>query len=623
MGFCKSNQKSRIRPGRLVRRRSVKSPLDLRPNLRTITLDRMDFPTVRRDPMTFPVSEIPSAARASSRSGHAARPALAARRIPAALWLVSAFSLLHAQPIGDIRILLRPKAATGLIQSETSRVGASASPSAAARQSGTSDHKSLARYPRFQSASLDSLGRRFGARPLLRMCPWDSKEGTLILRFPRNGLSGKAQSQRALLDAYRSTGAFEVVEADGIGRGHGGAGAARAQVADPDDLFFIRQYGLKNTGTRSFAGIQGKAGADIEAVEAWGINPGSDSIIVAVLDGGLNVKHPDIAARVWVNAKEIPENGKDDDANGYIDDVNGWSFANNETNEDMPGSPDVTDGLGHGTNVAGIIGAIGGNGIGMAGVARCRIMPVKVLDDDNWGYYSWWAAGIRYAVDNGARILNLSLGGEDGNVTSLRSAVEYALAHNVDLVVSMGNERRAVAQYPAAFPGVIAVGATGPDDQWVKAFPWDTTKGSNFGSHISICAPGNIIYGLHYSNTGNYDSYWSGTSQAAPHVAGVCALLLAQDPARKPADLKRLLEAGAEDQVGDASLDTPGFDTHYGFGRLNALRSLKAGLPVAIRPLTRNRNGYALGAGKGAARDLLGRFPGKRPGFIALIPGRP
>ena len=132
-----------------------------------------------------------------------------------------------------------------------------------------------------------------------------------------------------------------------------------------------------------------------------------------MLDGGLKINHPDIAARVWVNAEEIPGNGKDDDANGYVDDVNGWSFANNQADEDMPGSPNVADGLGHGTNVAGIIGAIGGNEIGLAGVARCRIMPVKVLNDSNWGYYSWWAAGIRYAVDNGARIINLSLGGEE------------------------------------------------------------------------------------------------------------------------------------------------------------------------------------------------------------------
>lgn len=560
------------------------------------------------------------AAASDIRNVLAPRPALAARRLLTVLCLASAVAGLHAGPIGDIRILVRPKAATGL-QAESPQAGYSARPAGAAAS------RSLARYPRFVSPGLESLGRRFGAKPLIRMCPWDRKEGTFILRFPRNGFAVKRQSQQAILDAYRATGAFELVEADGVGRGHGEAGTASAarkfglaasgMAADPDDLFFIRQYGLKNTGTRTFAGIQGKAGADIEAVEAWGIHPGSDSIVVAVLDGGLKINHPDIASRVWVNAKEIPGNAEDDDANGYVDDVNGWAFANGGDDEDMPGAPDVYDGLGHGTNVAGIIGAIGGNEIGMAGVARCRIMTVKVLNDSNWGYYSWWAAGIRYAVDNGARIINLSLGGEDGNVTSLRSAVEYALAHNVTLVSSMGNERSAAAQYPAAFPGVIAVGATGPDDRWVEQFPWDDTgtKGGNFGPHISVCAPGNIIYGLHYASTGNYDSYWSGTSQAAPHVAGVCALLLAQDPTRKPADLKRLVEAGAEDQVGDAALDTPGFDTHYGFGRLNALRSLKAGLPVAIAPLDpdRGRMGRAairpdLGAYADPARDMLGRF---------------
>jgi subtilisin family serine protease len=498
-----------------------------------------------------------------------------------------------ASPSDEIRLLVHPKANIALEMSTPVSAPGASNPAA----------PKLVRYPRFKSSALENLGRRFAARPMLRMCPWDEKEGTLILRFPRNGLTDKT-----VLDAYRATGAFDLVETDGIGHGHGAAGTA---ASDPNDAYFTRQYGLKNPGTAKFNGIQSKAGADIKAVEAWDINPGSESILVAVLDCGLNIKHPDIAARVWVNAKEIAGNGKDDDDNGFIDDVNGWAFANNATNETLPGTADVSDEFGHGTNVAGIIGAVGNNAIGMAGVARCKIMPVKVLNKDNWGYYSWWAAGIRYAVDNGARILNLSLGGEDGNTTALRTAVEYALSKNVTLVVSMGNERRAIPQYPAAFSGVIAVGATGPDDQWVKSFPWDTTKGSNFGSHISVCAPGNIIYGLHYTNTANYDSYWSGTSQAAPHVAGVCALLLAQDPARNPADLKRLLEAGAEDQVGDASLDTPGFDAHYGYGRVNAKKSLQAGIPVALRPMARGEfpqgsHGVTLRIGPGL-RDLLGR----------------
>jgi subtilisin family serine protease len=263
----------------------------------------------------------------------------------------------------EIRLLVRPKASAGL-ESE--------SPGPASASS-----RNLARYPRFNAPVLDSLGRRFSGKPILRMCPWDRKEGTLILRFPRG-----ASSEKALLAAYRASGKFDLVEADGIGRGHGAAGSAGT---DPNDPYFNRQYGLKNAGTRQFAGIQSKAGADIKAVEAWDIQSGSDSILVAVLDGGLNVKHPEIASRVWVNAGEIAGNQKDDDGNGFIDDVNGWSFANDRTNEALPGTPDVGDSLGHGTNVAGIIGALGGNGIGLAGVARCRIMPVKGVEQGQLG----------------------------------------------------------------------------------------------------------------------------------------------------------------------------------------------------------------------------------------------
>lgn len=520
-------------------------------------------------------------------------------RIPCA-WLsaalaCSALSISAAAPAGpslpqEIRLLVRPKPGVVL-------------------ESAPSDPApNLARYPRFRAPVLDSLGRRFACKPLVRMCPWDKTEGTWILRFPGGGAAAKT-----LLDAYRATGKFDLVESDGIGFGHGAPGAAGmektgAAAADPDDPYFNLQYGLKNPGVREFEATQSKTGADIKAVEAWDIQRGTPDVLVAVLDCGLNISHPDIASRVWVNKGEIPGNAIDDDKNGFVDDVNGWSFANDAGKESLAGTADVTDGLGHGTNVAGIVGAIGGNGLGMAGVARCTLMPVKVLNVENWGYFSWWAAGIRYAVDNGARVINMSMGGPNGDVAGLRSAIAYALEKNVAVIVSMGNSRSAVPDYPAAFKGVIAVGATGPDDRWVSSFPWDTGKGSNYGPHISVCAPGNFIYGLHFSDSNEYGTYWSGTSQAAPHVAGVCALLLAQDPARKPADLKRLLEAGADDGVGDPAQDTPGFDVRYGYGRLNAKRSLAAGMPVALRmPARKGRSDLAaLGLSSGE-RDFLGR----------------
>lgn len=393
----------------------------------------------------------------------------------------------------------------------------------------------------------------------------------------------------------------------------GGSGLAKA-AARPDDPQYGIQYALKNDGSRTFGNIKAKAGADIDAEPAWDLEKGDSDLIVAVLDCGVATAHPELAGRIWKNPKEIPGNGVDDDGDGFIDDVNGWNFAVTQAG----GNAMVADDYGHGTNVAGIVGAIAGNGIGVAGVARCKLLPVKVLDSQNQGLYSWWAAGIRYAVDRGARIINMSFGGTNTSYAALKSAVDYALAHNVVLVASMGNERSETPQYPAAFDGVIAVGATGADDKWARSFPWDTTKGSNFGKHISVTAPGNYIYGLDYQNFDDYRSYWSGTSQASPAVAGVCALLLSQGPGLAPADIKRLIESGAEDGVGADSLDAPGWDKYYGFGRLNAYRSLMLIRPVPIRPLA--SASPPTGIPLPAAYDLLGRVKtAKRRGGFLIV----
>ena len=167
----------------------------------------------------------------------------------------------------------------------------------------------------------------------------------------------------------------------------------------------------------------------------------------------------------------------------------------------------------------------------------------------------------------------MSLGGEEFSAT-FQEAVDYALDNNVVVVACMMNTNSNTTFYPAGFPGVIAVGATNPNDERAHPFYWSATSGSNYGEHISVIAPGNFIYGLHYLSNTNYNTYWGGTSQGTPHVAALAALLLAQDNSRTPAQIKSIIELSAEDQVGDPAEDTPGWDQYYGHGRINAYIAL-------------------------------------------------
>lgn len=352
----------------------------------------------------------------------------------------------------------------------------------------------------------------------------------------------------------------DVVYAEPDFIGHGGG----EQGVSPDDQYYSRQWGLRNDG--SFPGFASKAGADIEMEEGWAIEQGDSSIVVGIIDSGCKLDHPEFQNRIWHNYAEIPGNGIDEDKNGYVDDSAGWDFANQDN--------DPTDDYGHGTNVTGIIGANGNNGIGYAGVDwNCKLMILKGLNNQNSGYYSWWSDAIHYAVDNGAKVINMSVGGSSVSST-LKDAVNYALNHNVTIVACMMNTNSNTLFYPAAYPGVIAVGSTNPDDKRSNPFFWSTTSGSNYGSHISVVAPGNFIYGLSYMSNTNYGTYWGGTSQATPLVTGLSALILAQNPALTPTQIKSVVQATAEDQVGDPSEDTYGWDQYYGFGRINAHNAL-------------------------------------------------
>ena len=357
-----------------------------------------------------------------------------------------------------------------------------------------------------------------------------------------------------LIELYKKTGLFEYVEPNYVGNGHG-------FQTTPNDNNFNRQWSHYNDGTFSLS--NSTTDADIDTDLAWDITQGDPNLIVAILDSGAKLDHPEFSGRIWQNTNES-QNDNDTDANNYIDDINGWDFVNNDN--------DPTDDHGHGTNVTGIALASGNNNIGYAGVNwNSKIMICKILDNNNTGYYSWWAEAIYYAVDNGASVINMSVGG-NGSSTLLENAINYAYNNNVPVVVSTGNQN-SVIQYPAKYTNAFAIGSTNSDDTRSVPFFWSTTSGSNYGPELDFVAPGNFIYGLSYSSNTNYNSYWGGTSQAAPHVAGLISLLLSVDSNLTITEIRTILEQSSEDQVGNSD-DTSGWDQYYGHGRINAFQAL-------------------------------------------------
>jgi subtilisin family serine protease len=333
----------------------------------------------------------------------------------------------------------------------------------------------------------------------------------------------------------------------------------------PNDLMFNVQWYLKNDGSMMpTTGREGKQGADINMLPAYEIEQGSDDIIVAILDSGIKYDHPEFKGRIWINTNEIPGNGVDDDRNGYIDDTIGWDFAYDD--------PNPTDGFGHGTNIATVIGANTNNKIGFAGVnTKCKLMNCKNLTNDNSGEYEWWAESVKYAVDNGAKVINMSEGGDE-NSRVLKTAVDYATKRNVTVVAAMMNRANNKNYYPAAFNGVIAVGATDTDDWRCKRFTWG--GGSCWGKHISVVAPGNKIYGLDYLDDDKYDVSWSGTSQSTAIVSAMASLLYTQVRTRTPKDILTIITSTSKDMVGDPSEDKAGWDQYMGYGRVDCYDAL-------------------------------------------------
>ena len=289
-------------------------------------------------------------------------------------------------------------------------------------------------------------------------------------------------------------------------------------------------------------------------------------MVIAVVDTGSDTLHSELAPNVWANADEIAGNGLDDDGNGYVDDVRGWDFVNSDA--------DPMDDHFHGTHVAGIAAAApSANPSGIVGICpRCRVMPVKVMDASGSGTMDRVASGITYAADNGARVINLSLGASLGT-TTLQDAVNYAWGKGALVVAAAGNNGADARLYPAAYPNALAVAASNAND-YHSCF-------SNYGQgYVSVAAPGELIYSTTPRDASGNDTYgtYSGTSMATPHVAGLAGLLFSQHPSRTSAEVRELIETTAED------LGQPGTDPYFGHGRINADRALRGDTSPTVPP---------------------------------------
>ncbi len=437
-----------------------------------------------------------------------------------------------------------------------------------------------------------------------------NKTHTYLLTF-QSGLDANN-----LISRYQNLSVVVFAELNGIA--DGGGHKFDSEIIPNDPRFLTRQWGLYNLGTQTGIGAVTND-ADVDMELAWDIQTGDPNMIIAVSDSGLKMNHPDIATRVWTNPNETL-NGIDDDGNGLIDDVSGWDWKNNDNNP--------TDDLGHGTNILGIIGAIANNNTLFTGVNwNSKLMVLKVLGADNSATYAAMANSIYYAADNGAKILSMSIGGAAS--LTIENAVIDANAHNMMIVACTMNFNNSTPYYPAAYsaayPNVIAVGSTNPNDSRTAPFFWSATSGSNYGSHINVVAPGNYIYSLDNVSDTSAGSYWGGTSQATPLVASIASLVWAQNPTLTPLQIRNILQDTAQDQIGNPTEDVAGFDPYMGYGRVNAFAALQA-TPLSVKEMTAGQaqEFQIINPVNSAAIELFskGEFPGNYSLTVHSIDGK-
>ncbi len=404
------------------------------------------------------------------------------------------------------------------------------------------------------AAKRDAIHAALGARRIHRY----SRIPVDVVTLPKNS------DLKAFIAAYQSLSGVAYAEPNYVIR----------LSATPDDPRFGDLWGLENTGQTG-----GTPGADIRATDAWDITTGSRAIIVGVIDTGIDYTHPDLVDNLWVNPDET-ENGMDDDGNGIVDDLYGARWIDGTG---VPTSGDPMDGHDHGTHVAGTIGGVGNNAIGVAGINwQVRLMGLKFLDDSGSGATADAISAIEYAIDKGAHLSNNSWGG-GGYSQALRDMIEAAGEANQLFIAAAGNDgtdNDTLPHYPSNYDNdnIIAVASSDHNDA--------RSSFSCFGqTTVDLAAPGSAI--LSTVAGGGYDTF-SGTSMASPHVAGVAALLYSMTPTA-PYDLIKQALLNSVDVL-------PAWDnlTVTG-GRLNAFAALQqvnldfsleslAPLPIVIPP---------------------------------------
>jgi len=423
-----------------------------------------------------------------------------------------------------------------------------------------------------QEGLLKSLGASVKERFEFPDDLFKSFDGEVLrLQLP-DGLSTKAALAR-LADDPRVEYAVpneiiyldEVTEPD-AGQGQGGVDRGGPDGRKPDDLD-SKLWGLHNNGQDG-----GTYDADIDAPEAWLKTTGSNDVLVAVIDTGVDYNHPDLKDNIWTNPGEIPGDGIDNDNNGVIDDVHGYNA--------QADNGDPMDGHSHGTHCAGTIAGQGNNGQGVTGVAwDAKIMGVKIFSDSGATSSDAILRGILYAANNGARITSNSWGGGGAN-KAIQEAFQKSTAFHV---MAAGNDGRNVdtkENFPSGYEmaNSIAVAATDRNDR-LASF-------SNYGAkEVDLSAPGVQTYST--LPNGRY-GYKSGTSMATPHVSGAAALLVANDPSISNEELKAALMNGTDKIPSLRGKTVSG-------GRLNINNSLEKDTvaPGEIRDL----KGEALDAG--------------------------